>query len=112
MTTSKEEVGSGSVLAGVRVLEVAMWGFVPSAGATLADWGADVVKIEHPVHGDPMRGLVTSGYGDVPVNFMWEIMNRGKRSVAMDLRTDAARSCALRPPQQYSHSLTTSLPHP
>ena len=46
------------VLQGVRVLEVAQWWFVPAAGAVLADWGADVVKIEHPVHGDPQRGLV------------------------------------------------------
>ncbi len=36
------------VLAGVRVLEVAQWWFVPSAGAVLADWGAAVIKIEHP----------------------------------------------------------------
>ena len=110
MNTNKEEVGLGSVLAGVRVLEVAMWGFVPSAGAVLADWGADVIKIEHPVHGDPMRGLVTSGYGDAPVNFMWEIMNRGKRSVAVDLRTDAGRSVALRLAEQCDVFLTSFLP--
>jgi len=45
-------------LDGVRVLEVAQFTFVPSAGAVLADWGADVVKIEHPVTGDAQRGLV------------------------------------------------------
>src|SRR3990172_11604923 len=37
-----------NVLSGVRVLEVAQWWFVPSAGAVLADWGAEVIKIEHP----------------------------------------------------------------
>ena len=46
---------------GVRVLEVAQWWFVPAAGAVLADWGADVVKVEHPVSGDGQRGLMTSG---------------------------------------------------
>src|SRR5215468_5758863 len=67
------------VLHGVRVIEVAQWWFVPAAGAVLADWGADVIKIEHPVSGDPQRGLVTSGL--VPstggVNFMVEQSNRG-----------------------------------
>src|SRR5207245_2239995 len=52
---------NGRPLEGVRVVEVTLWGFVPSAAAILADWGATVLKIEHPEHGDPMRGLVTSG---------------------------------------------------
>ena len=43
-------------LSGFRVLEVAAWTFVPAAGAVLADWGADVIKVEHPVMGDPQRG--------------------------------------------------------
>ena len=49
------------VLSGIRVLEVAQFWFVPSAAAVLADWGADVIKVEHSVHGDGMRGLATSG---------------------------------------------------
>ena len=49
------------VLQGVKVVEVASWTFVPAAGAVLADWGADVLKIEHPVTGDPQRGLISSG---------------------------------------------------
>ena len=69
------------VLQGVRVVEVAQWWFVPAGGAVLADWGADVLKVEHPVSGDPMRGLMTSGL--VPntggVNFMVEQPNRGSR---------------------------------
>jgi crotonobetainyl-CoA:carnitine CoA-transferase CaiB-like acyl-CoA transferase len=48
-------------LAGIKVVELASWMFVPSAGTVLVDWGADVVKVEHPVTGDPQRGLVTSG---------------------------------------------------
>ena len=43
---------------GVRVLEVAQFTFVPAAGAVLADWGADVIKVEHAETGDAQRGLV------------------------------------------------------
>ena len=75
------------ILAGVRIIEVAQWWFVPAAGAVLADWGADVLKIEHPVSGDPQRGLMTSGL--IPstggINFMVEQPNRGKRSIGIDL---------------------------
>ena len=46
------------VMKGVRVLEVAQFVMAPSAGALLADWGADVIKIEHPVRGDAQRGFV------------------------------------------------------
>ena len=56
---STKEGSMIDVLKGVRVVEVAQWWFVPSAGAVLADWGADVIKIEHPVRGDAQRGLVT-----------------------------------------------------
>ena len=79
------------VLAGVRVLEVATWTFVPAAGAVLADWGADVIKVEHPATGDPQRGLMTSGLmggsSGVP-NFMMEQPNRGKRSIGIDLHSE------------------------
>ena len=47
---------------GIRVVELAQWVFVPVAGALLADWGADVVRIERP-EGDPYRGLMTQGIG-------------------------------------------------
>jgi crotonobetainyl-CoA:carnitine CoA-transferase CaiB-like acyl-CoA transferase len=78
-------------MAGVRVLEVATWTFVPAAGAVLADWGAEVIKVEHPVTGDPQRGLMTSGIvgGNAGiVNFMIEQPNRGKRSIGIDLRSE------------------------
>ena len=71
------------IMDGVRVLEVAAWTYVPSAGAVLAEWGADVIKIEHPESGDPQRGLVSSGLvpsGPGGVNHMIELPNRGKRS--------------------------------
>jgi crotonobetainyl-CoA:carnitine CoA-transferase CaiB-like acyl-CoA transferase len=74
-------------LEGIRVLEVAMYGFVPSAGAVLAEWGADVVKVEHAVTGDPQRGLRQTGLlrveGDPNPNI--EHANRGKRSIGLDI---------------------------
>jgi crotonobetainyl-CoA:carnitine CoA-transferase CaiB-like acyl-CoA transferase len=75
------------VLDGIRVVEVAQWWFVPAAGAVLADWGAEVVKVEHPETGDPMRGLISSGLipGAGKVNFMVEQPNRGKRGIGIDL---------------------------
>ncbi|MFC4944275.1 CaiB/BaiF CoA transferase family protein [Pseudonocardia sp. GCM10023141] len=81
------------VLHGIRVVEVAMWGFVPAAGAVLADWGADVIKVEHPVFGDPMRGLASDGLdgGGTGVSPMWEIFNRGKRSIGIDIAVQEGR---------------------
>ncbi|WP_406444708.1 CoA transferase [Streptomyces sp. NBC_00631] len=80
-------------LAGIRVLEVAMYGFVPSAGAVLADWGADVVKVEHAVNGDPQRGLRQTGTfkvaGDPNPNV--EHANRGKRSIGLDMARPEGR---------------------
>ena len=78
-------------LAGIKVVEVSMWAFVPSAGAVLSDWGAEIIKIEPPT-GDPMRGLNYAGIapGAYGFTFMWEIFNRGKRSVAIDLAAPGA----------------------
>ena len=83
------------IMEGVRVLEVASWTYVPSAGAVLAEWGADVIKVEHPESGDPQRGLVTSGLvpsGPGGINHMIELPNRGKRGVALDLRSEEGRA--------------------
>src|SRR6201987_1725490 len=64
-----------------------MYGFVPSAGAVLAEWGADVVKVEHAVTGDPQRGLRQTGMlrveGDPNPNIAHA--NRGKRSIGLDM---------------------------
>lgn len=74
------------VLSGIRVVELAAWTFVPAAGAVLSDWGADVIKIEHPETGDPQRGLINSGIvaGAGGVNHFIEQPNRGKRSIGLD----------------------------
>lgn len=74
---------------GVRVLEVAQFTFVPAAGAILADWGADVIKIEHPVRGDTQRGFINMGGFQLDPNRhpLIEHPNRGKRSVGVDVST-------------------------
>ena len=84
---------SAGPLAGVRVLEVASHVFVPMSGAVLAEWGADVIKIEHPETGDPYRGLTTAGLHKMwhGVDVPFQAANRGKRSVAMDLTHPAGR---------------------
>lgn len=78
-------------MAGVRILEVAQWTFVPAAGAVLADWGADVLKIEHPRTGDAQRGLRQLGNVQITGdrNPVMEHANRGKRSIALDISTPA-----------------------
>ena len=78
-----------SPMDGVKVVEVAVYALVPGAGAVLADWGADVVKVEHPITGDYTRGLSAWGIkpGTGGFHFVWEQMNRGKKSVGIDLAT-------------------------
>ncbi|PJE15927.1 MAG: carnitine dehydratase [Mycobacterium sp.] len=77
------------VMEGIRVLEVAQFTFVPAAGAILADWGADVVKVEHPTRGDTQRGFLNMG--GIQINPdrhpLMEHPNRGKRSVGIDVST-------------------------
>ena len=78
---------------GVRVVELAQWVFVPVAGALLADWGADVVRVER-LEGDPYRGLATQGIGTDGggINLSVALANRGKRSIAIDLRHERGRA--------------------
>src|SRR5512140_747719 len=79
-------------LAGVKVVEMGVWVAGPSCAAILADWGADVIKIEPP-DGVPFRGLF-AGLLDLPMNPPFELDNRGKRSLALNLEKDDARAIA------------------
>src|SRR5688500_2077065 len=100
-------------LEGIKVLEVAAWTFVPAAGAVLADWGADVIKVEHPVSGDPQRGLRSMGLlpgGDNAVNYIIEQPNRGKRSIGLDISTEHGRRILYRLAEQSDVFLTSFLP--
>jgi crotonobetainyl-CoA:carnitine CoA-transferase CaiB-like acyl-CoA transferase len=100
------------VLKGYRVLEVAQFTFVPSCGGLLADWGADVVKIEHPVRGDAQRGFIQ--WSGAPVdpdhNPMLEHSNRGKRSVGLDLASAAGQALLYEMAQNADVFLTNMLP--
>jgi crotonobetainyl-CoA:carnitine CoA-transferase CaiB-like acyl-CoA transferase len=80
-------------LAGVRVLEVASHVFVPMSGSVLSEWGAEVIKIEHPETGDPYRGLVTAGLHKLHdgVDPYFQSANRGKQSVALDVKHPEGR---------------------
>lgn len=95
--TDRSPGGMAGVLDGIRVIEVAHFAYVPSAAAVLGDWGADVVKIENPHSGDPMRGVTIGGIppGTSGFTFMWELSNRNKRSVGIDLSTEAGRDLLL-----------------
>jgi crotonobetainyl-CoA:carnitine CoA-transferase CaiB-like acyl-CoA transferase len=94
-----EMASRGSVLENVRVLEVGDFAFVPAAGALLSDWGANVIKIEHTKRPDSMRGMVTAsllGIQGAKANFLFDTVNRGKKSVAIDISTDSGKRLILR----------------
>lgn len=79
-------------LDGITIVEIGAWVAGPAAGGILADWGAEVIKIEHPAHGDPMRGMLrTMGYDDT-FNVYAEQLNHAKRSVGIDLSNPEGRS--------------------
>jgi crotonobetainyl-CoA:carnitine CoA-transferase CaiB-like acyl-CoA transferase len=103
---------SGGILDGVRVVEAAIYGFVPGAGAVLCDWGADVIKLERPDVGDPLRGL--AAYGIPPetngVSPLWESFNRGKRSVGINLLSESAREVVYRLVDSADVFITNFLP--
>lgn len=81
-----------AALAGLRVVELGVWVAAPAAAALLADWGADVVKVEPPT-GDPMRHIFGSiGIDHEMPNPAFALDNRGKRSVVLDLRDPVDRA--------------------
>jgi crotonobetainyl-CoA:carnitine CoA-transferase CaiB-like acyl-CoA transferase len=100
------------ILHGVRVLEVADHTFVPSASALLADWGAEVIKIEHVERGDAMRGLAATGQTEIhaDVNALFEHSNRGKSSLGLDLTSDDGRQILYRLAATCDVFLTNKLP--
>src|SRR3977135_1316390 len=84
-----------NILAGIRVVDLTMWAFVPSAGGVLAHWGADVIKVESPRSPDPMRSLpgTAVGGGD---SWFFKHYSRGKRGLGVDLATDEGRDILYR----------------
>jgi crotonobetainyl-CoA:carnitine CoA-transferase CaiB-like acyl-CoA transferase len=99
-------------LGGVRVLEAAIFAFAPSAAAILADWGADVIKVEQPAVGDPGRN--TAAWG-VPasvkgVSHLWEVANRGKRAIGLDIATPEGHDILMQLVDEADVFLTNFLP--
>jgi crotonobetainyl-CoA:carnitine CoA-transferase CaiB-like acyl-CoA transferase len=96
-------------LSGVKVVELAMWVAGPSTAVVLADWGAEVVKLEDPKSGDPTRGYVTRSVLDsnVQIRPAFELDNRNKRSVAVDLRTADGHAFAMKLIQRADVFLTS-----
>ena len=77
-------------LDGIRILEIANYVAAPAVGALMRDLGADVIKLEPP-GGDVLRGAMTPGAGSYHVNFLFELENRGKRSITVALDRPGAR---------------------
>jgi len=86
-------------LEGVRIVELAIWAAGPAGGGIMADWGAEVIKIEDPEGGDPFRGFLSLGVGAASasaVNGSFDSDNRNKKSVAIDVRTKEGQEIAYR----------------
>ena len=87
--SSKGDPAKGP-LSGILILDVSIWQNGPYASVLLSDMGADVIKVEQPIGGDPGRGFVErGGWGEVSSYF--EAMNRNKRSATIDLKRDEGR---------------------
>jgi formyl-CoA transferase/succinyl-CoA--D-citramalate CoA-transferase len=85
------EAPTNGPLDGVRVLELGNFIAGPFAGQLLGDYGADVIKVEAPGDGDPMRRWGVTLDGD---SLWWPTIGRNKRSIVLDLRTEPARRVA------------------
>ncbi len=98
-------------LFGIKVLDFSEHGFVPSAAAVLADWGADVIKVERP-EGDPMREIISQGL--VPdadgYDYLFQLVNRNKRGVSIDVLTSEGRQVFERLVQWADVYITNQLP--
>ena len=87
----------GGILDGIRVLDVASFIAAPAAGTVMADFGADVIKVEPVGTGDPLRySLRGPGYGQSPAHHEWFVDNRNKTGIALDLKSEAGRAVLYR----------------
>jgi formyl-CoA transferase/succinyl-CoA--D-citramalate CoA-transferase len=86
-----DEMATTGPLDGTRVLELGSFIAGPFAGQLLGDFGADVIKVEPPGEGDPMRHWGVTRDGD---SLWWPTIARNKRSITLDLRHDVGRRLA------------------
>ena len=91
MNHTNETSFSPGALHGVRVIEMGQLIAGPFAGKTLGEFGADVIKIEAPGAGDPLRNwrLIKDG-----TSVWWQVQSRNKRSIALDLRSKEGQDIA------------------
>jgi formyl-CoA transferase len=89
-------MGKG-IFEGLKVLDCASFIAAPAAATVLSDFGAEVIKIEPPITGDPYRNLLNlPGYPISPHNFAWLLESRNKRSIALDLAKPDGRAVLYR----------------
>src|SRR5271168_1611310 len=85
------------ILSGLRVIDCGTYIAGPAAAAILSDFGADVIKIERPPHGDPYRYLQhVAGMPVSEENYCWILDDRNKKSVALNLGDAGAREALLK----------------
>jgi formyl-CoA transferase len=109
--TSPSASSVTAIFAGLKVVEIASFIAAPAAATMLADFGADVIKVEPPGLGDPQR--VLSSLPPSPVaagNYSWHLANRNKRGIAVDLKSDGG-TAILRRLVQWADVLITNFPH-
>ncbi|MEK7848060.1 MAG: CoA transferase, partial [Chloroflexota bacterium] len=92
---------AGLPLSGYRILDLTHWGAGPVGVCHLADMGAEVIKVEEPGKGEMLRGLFSTGgihtiFYPHPVNYIYELANRGKKCIAVDLRQPRGREVIYR----------------
>ena len=89
------------LFSGLKVLDVGSWIAGPVAATILADFGADVIKVEIPGSGDAYRGLATApGTPDAKVNYTWVQDARNKRSITLNLKTEMGKTILRRLAQE------------
>jgi crotonobetainyl-CoA:carnitine CoA-transferase CaiB-like acyl-CoA transferase len=99
-------------LEGIRVIDVGSFVFGPATSVVLADWGAEVIKIEHPRGGDPVRGVRAWGVPNSVdgVKFVFEFSNRGKKDLALDIGSPGGYDILMRLVDSADVFITNFLP--
>ncbi|MCJ7594693.1 MAG: CoA transferase, partial [Desulfobacterales bacterium] len=101
-------------LQGIRVIDATRWAFGPYAARCLADMGAEVIKVEDPVTGDGSRWTHKSRDidigGDKKMNALFELLNKGKKGIALDLGKERGREVLYDLVRKSDVFMTSNLP--
>ena len=88
---------SEPLLKGIKVVEIATYIFGPGSAAILSDFGADVIKIEAPGRGDPLRyAHKAPPFMPLEFGYIWQQDNRNKRSIGLDMKSTEGREVLLK----------------